>query len=756
MFFGILAMLMTSAFTVVANQSSISATPSAILFYSWGQGTNTVSKIEGGSNTATWAAATGGGAATGIAADATYVYWAQGKKVYRQSISASSGSTSVATFIDITGWSEGGMGARTIRSIAVDNTHVYIMGSRGYDGTSVLRASKTTGLQDSTWFWELSGGAEGHGLTVDKSVTGAVFAQWGNAIAKATKTSTSNVPTTATRSWNGTNVANNNSGADPVPLTNDGTYLYFRNSTGGVNRALMSSSSPAGGENISQSIPSGNIRGLSIDEVTGTLYFDSSTGSSNTYTIYSVVPDANNPQAPNAFATFSSSSGSLNALVSVPAPASAPIITTQPAATSITIGQSGSVSVVATSPDGGTLSYQWRKNGTDISGAISSSYSITNAVSGDAGTYSVVVTNTLGSSTASTTSSAVTVATTQPTTTTTATTEPAVAPTTTVAPVANTTTTVPATTTTTTTTTTVPAGAPVLVTEANRAQLEAAPGSAVAVINGKAVAVETVKVEATATPADLQAVAKDIVNDIANVLPAGVKNPIAVVNTPEGAELSGLMVNPDDPKEKLSVSVDSVTLIKAGESRVLISALNQTNLPGEVAPGGVLQVTRGGIVAAQAFGLPGNETGEIVLMSTPRLLQTFTVNGNGSFNGQVALPKNIAFGSHTVVMATKSAKVSLGINLVRTRMEFRIKRVIGTTIFKNRAKVVKKGGGRVTVTGAGRCKANSTRVVMSAKPGACYITVKQAAKGANKPVYYRFTVSVVKKAPKKVTSSVKK
>ena len=312
------------------------------------------------------------------------------------------------------------------------------------------------------------------------------------------------------------------------------------------------------------------------------------------------------------------------------------------------------------------------------------------------------------------------------------------------------TTTVPkAATTTTTTTTTVSVGAPVLVTAANRAQLEAAPGAAVAVINGKAVEVETVKVEATATPEALQQAAKNIVSDISSVLPAGVKNPIAVVNTPDGAELTGLMVNPDDPTEKLSVPVDSVTLIKAGDSRVLISALNQTNLPGEVAPGGVLQVTRGGYVAAQAFGLPGSETGEIVLMSTPRLLQTFTVNANGSFNGQVALPKDIAFGSHTVVMATKSAKVSLGIKLVRTRMQFRIKRVMGTTIFKNRAKVVKRGGGIVSITGAGRCKANSTRVVMSAKPGPCFITVKQAAKGTNKAIYYRFTVAVLTKLPKK-------
>jgi hypothetical protein len=296
----------------------------------------------------------------------------------------------------------------------------------------------------------------------------------------------------------------------------------------------------------------------------------------------------------------------------------------------------------------------------------------------------------------------------------------------------------------------------VLVTAANQAQLEAAPGAAVAVINGKVVEVETVKVEATATPEDLQQAAKNIVSDISSVLPAGVKNPIAVVNTPDGAELTGLMVNPDDPTEKLSVPVDSVTLIKAGDSRVLISALNQTNLPGEVAPGGVLQVTRGGYVAAQAFGLPGSETGEIVLMSTPRLLQTFTVNANGSFNGQVALPKDVSFGSHTVVMATKSAKVSLGIKLVRTRMQFRIKRVMGTTIFKNRAKVVKRGGGVVTITGAGRCKANSTRVVMSAKPGPCYITVKQTAKGANKALYYRFTVAVLKKLPKKTTASAKK
>jgi len=311
---------------------------------------------------------------------------------------------------------------------------------------------------------------------------------------------------------------------------------------------------------------------------------------------------------------------------------------------------------------------------------------------------------------------------------------------------------------TTTTTTTVPgsnssvsvAAAPTLVTSANQSALEAAPGEAVAIINGRAVAVETVKVKENATPAVMLEAAKEIVAEITKLLPAGKSNDIKVVKTDQGAELTGLMINPDDPKEKLNVPVESVTLVKAGNSAVLISALNQTNLPAEVVAGGEIQVTRGGLVAARAYGLPGSETGEIVLMSTPRLLQRFTVSANGTYNGQVPLPKDISFGSHTVVMATANAKVSLGIKLVRTKMQFRIKRTIATTIFKNRAGV-KKAGGKVTITGVGRCKATSTKVTMSAKAGRCFITVKQAAKGKYPAIYYRFTVQIVTKLikPKK-------
>jgi hypothetical protein len=187
--------------------------------------------------------------------------------------------------------------------------------------------------------------------------------------------------------------------------------------------------------------------------------------------------------------------------------------------------------------------------------------------------------------------------------------------------------------------------------------------------------------------------------------------------------------------------------VKAGESAVLISAVNITNLPAPIAASGSIEVTRGGVLGARSYGLPSLETGEIVLMSTPRLLQKFMVDKDGSYSGQVVLPRNISIGKHTVVMATKNVKVSLGITLVATKLMFRTKSSIGTRLFEKRAGV-KKVGGAVTVTGAGRCKAKLGKITMNKKPGKCFITVKQAAKGTNRAVYSRFTVTVVKKLPR--------
>ena len=72
-----------------------------------------------------------------------------------------------------------------------------------------------------------------------------------------------------------------------------------------------------------------------------------------------------------------------------------PAITSNPTSQAVTVGTSVTFSVTATgSPP---LSYQWRKNGTDIPSATGSSYTIASAQSGDAATYTAFVSNVGGS-----------------------------------------------------------------------------------------------------------------------------------------------------------------------------------------------------------------------------------------------------------------------------------------------------------------------------------------------------------------------
>ena len=83
----------------------------------------------------------------------------------------------------------------------------------------------------------------------------------------------------------------------------------------------------------------------------------------------------------------------------------APAITTQPDSQSVATGETATFSVTAT---GSTLSYQWKKNGTTIAGATSSTYTTPITSSADSGTkYSVSVSNTAGAVTSNTATLAV-------------------------------------------------------------------------------------------------------------------------------------------------------------------------------------------------------------------------------------------------------------------------------------------------------------------------------------------------------------
>src|SRR5258706_2829062 len=76
----------------------------------------------------------------------------------------------------------------------------------------------------------------------------------------------------------------------------------------------------------------------------------------------------------------------------------APTITAQPASQTVTAGQTATFAVVATGT--APLSYQWQKNGANIAGATSGSYTTLATTTSDNGaSFTVVVSNTAGTAT---------------------------------------------------------------------------------------------------------------------------------------------------------------------------------------------------------------------------------------------------------------------------------------------------------------------------------------------------------------------
>ena len=90
--------------------------------------------------------------------------------------------------------------------------------------------------------------------------------------------------------------------------------------------------------------------------------------------------------------------------------AGGPVISVQPANATVTAGASASFTVTAGGT--GTLTYQWLKGNSAISGATSATYSIAATVTGDAGNYAVVVSSPYGSLTSATAALTVNAATT--------------------------------------------------------------------------------------------------------------------------------------------------------------------------------------------------------------------------------------------------------------------------------------------------------------------------------------------------------
>lgn len=141
-----------------------------------------------------------------------------------------------------------------------------------------------------------------------------------------------------------------------------------------------------------------SISGAAVSASPGS--YSSTTDAYGNYTIAQVVPGTYTVTAAKTGYDIATKSGvavsaNQTAVANFTLTAGAPGITTQPQSQTKAVGEACTFSVSA----GGTapLNYQWRKGGTNISGAAASSYAIASVQLTDAGSYDCVVSNLGGS-----------------------------------------------------------------------------------------------------------------------------------------------------------------------------------------------------------------------------------------------------------------------------------------------------------------------------------------------------------------------
>ena len=125
-----------------------------------------------------------------------------------------------------------------------------------------------------------------------------------------------------------------------------------------------------------------------------------SSATSSSYTTPAVTSSDNGAQFTVVVTNIVGSATSAAATLIVSPPSVAPSITTQPTSRTVTTGQTASFSVAATGT--APLSYQWQKNGVNITGATAATYTTPATTTSDSGsTFRVLVSNTAGSVTSS-------------------------------------------------------------------------------------------------------------------------------------------------------------------------------------------------------------------------------------------------------------------------------------------------------------------------------------------------------------------
>ena len=219
---------------------------------------------------------------------------------------------------------------------------------------------------------------------------------------------------------------------------------------------------------------------------------------------------------------------------------------------------------------------------------------------------------------------------------------------------------------------------PSLVTASNQAQLTRLPGQAVVVQNGVEVTASLTNVASSAaaaasTPqaqrsavqiAEIQAAGATLLTSFRASLPQGATSTVSVSNTATGAVVQGLAF--DASGNSIDIPVEDVLLITTPTSALLLGGVDASNAAANLTANGVLEIGAGGIINVAGSGLPGAAAAELVVMSTPRLLKSFSAGADGTFADRAALPTDLPAGNHTVVLAGSGIYMAVGITVEAT------------------------------------------------------------------------------------------
>jgi len=214
--------------------------------------------------------------------------------------------------------------------------------------------------------------------------------------------------------------------------------------------------------------------------------------------------------------------------------------------------------------------------------------------------------------------------------------------------------------------------APTLVTSENQALLESEPGTQGMIVNGQSVQVETTRVELSAarTPASqrtpsqvaaIQAAGQALLQEFLDSLPPGSSTNVTVVNTTTGAVMQNLVF--DANGNSVDVPVEDILILDGPSISIMLGSDNAT-----ISSDGKYVVGVGGTVGVVGAGFDSNASGELVVMSTPTLVDTFTASAAGDVAASASLPDSVGVGDHTLVAATNGVYAVIGIRVVPTSL----------------------------------------------------------------------------------------